>query len=358
MRDGPDEPIGASSLRLKSPADPSGADWRHAVEEEAGKLAAGSPELGAILRSSVVRTQIEVYTQLDGEATAQQRRFIRELTVANICLMLAGVLSGVVLAGGAMPELLGDLWTKRTTLTLGLVTLALGAIAAMLSFRARESERLRRWLSKRSRAEMARLAAFRAIATAGMQAGHPVAGHALTIIREHLLDEQRSWLRKRAARHWRSAEWTALWGGLATALAFVGGSGAVIASFASEHAWIPIIGVIGAALAAYAANREGLRRDRPNADRYEKACVALDELAARYDTVAAEVAAGKPEALVAFTEAVTDQLASEHKQWLEGATQAEAALAKLDSQLRQLRGGQGPEEGERPAGAGGRRQQQ
>ena len=31
----------------------------------------------------------------------------------------------------------------------------------------------------------------------------------------------------RAARHRRSAEWTNLWGGTATALAFVGGSGAV-----------------------------------------------------------------------------------------------------------------------------------
>ena len=41
-----------------------------------------------------------------------------------------------------------------------------------------------------------------------------------------------------------------------------------------------------------------------------------------------------------FTTAVTDQLAVEHKQWLDGATQTEMALAKLDEALKRI--------GERP----------
>ena len=98
-----------------------------------------------------------------------------------------------------------------------------------------------------------------------------------------------------------------------------------------------LAGVVGAAVMAYALNREELRRDRANADRYEKAAVALDQLATRLDEVAAEIAAGRPEALPAFVDAVTGQLEAEHKQWLDGATQAEAALARLDARLKELR---------------------
>jgi hypothetical protein len=96
--------------------------------------------------------------------------------------------------------------------------------------------------------------------------------------------------------------------------------------------------VIAAAVAAYATNREALRRDRPNADRYDKAQAVLDGLAGRVDGVAAQIVAGKPEALIAFMDALAEQMMTEHKQWLEGAAQAEGVLAKLDGQLDELRG--------------------
>jgi hypothetical protein len=56
----------------------------------------------------------------------------------------------------------------------------------------------------------------------------------------------------------------------------------------------------------------------------------------RYDAVETEVRAGKPDALRAFTAAITEQLSAEHERWLEGSTQAEAVLGKLDGQLQQL----------------------
>ena len=62
----------------------------------------------------------------------------------------------------------------------------------------------------------------------------------------------------------------------------------------------------------------------------------MDSLAGRTDEVAARIAAGEPKALVAFTNAVTELLATEHKQWLEGTAQAEALIGKLDVQLKQL----------------------
>ena len=212
----------------------------------------------------------------------------------------------------------------------------------MFSYQAREGDRLRRWLTMRGTAEMARLDTFRAIAQGAAASSPATAAAGLALVRCHLFDQQRDWLIGAAKRHRRSSERTNLWGGLATALAFVGGSGAVIASYQPDQSWLPLAGVIGAAFAAYALSREGLRRDRANADRYEKSAVALDQLAAKIDPVAAEIEAGKPAALPAFVDAVTAQLEAEHKQWLDGVTQAESALAALDARLKELGGPRNP----------------
>jgi hypothetical protein len=323
----------ADAVQLLEGRKPAGMP---ALPEAGEALAAQSPELRDILGSAPVRTQAEAFARSDREAGVQQARLMREVTLANVCLLLAGVLSGLVLAGAAIRGQFPELWTERLSLWAGLGTLLLGALAAMLSYQARESDRLRRWLAMRGAAEMARLATFRTIAARAAEAGPAPAMCGLALVSRHLLDEQRRWLLARAARHRRSAEWTNFWGGMATALAFVGGSGAVIASFVQSQAWMPLAGVIGAAVAAYALNREGLRRDRANADRYEKAALALDGFASRVDAVAAEIAAGQPKALPAFVDALAEQLAAEHKQWLDGTAQTDKVIAALDARLREL----------------------
>jgi SMODS and SLOG-associating 2TM effector domain 1 len=309
-------------------------------------LQAGSPPavLEPILRSSGVRVQLEALAHLEGEAKTQQAAFRRELTIANLCLMIAGVLSGLVLA---LPAMLSDMppagpgqieWKTWLPRLMGVATLALGAIAALATYKAREGNRLQRWLSARSGAEMARSGVFMTIAERAASGAGETMLAALELVNRDLLENQRAWFRKRANEHRRSSDWTTSWGGLATALAFVGGSGAVIASFVPSQTWLAVSGVVGAAIGAYAVNREALRLDRANAGGYEKAAVALDAIAMRYDTVEAEVRAGKPDALRAFTAAITEQLSAEHKRWLEGSAQAEAVLGKLDGQLRQLNG--------------------
>jgi hypothetical protein len=309
-------------------------------------LQAGSPPavLEPILRSSGVRVQLEALAHLEGEAKTQQAAFRRELTIANLCLMIAGVLSGLVLA---LPAMLSDMppagpgqieWKTWLPRLMGVATLALGAIAALATYKAREGNRLQRWLSARSGAEMARSGVFMTIAERAASGAGETMLAALELVNRDLLENQRAWFRKRANEHRRSSDWTTSWGGLATALAFVGGSGAVIASFVPSQTWLAVSGVVGAAIGAYAVNREALRLDRANAGGYEKAAVALDAIAMRYDTVEAEVRAGKADALRAFTAAITEQLSAEHKRWLEGSAQAEAVLGKLDGQLRQLNG--------------------
>jgi hypothetical protein len=309
-------------------------------------LQAGSPPaaLAPILHSSGVRVQLEALAHLEGEATTQQRAFRRELTIANLCLMVAGVLSGLVLA---LPGMLSDIpaagpgqidWKTWLPRLMGVATLALGAIAALATYKAREGNRLQRWLSPRSGAEMARSGVFVIIAERAASGAAETMLAALELVNRDLLENQRAWFRKRADEHRRSSDWTTSWGGLATALAFVGGSGAVIASFEPSQTWLAVSGVVGAAVGAYAVNREALRLDRANAGGYEKAAVALDAIAMRYDAVETEVRAGKPDALRAFTAAIAEQLSAEHKRWLEGSAQAETVLGKLDGQLQRLNG--------------------
>jgi hypothetical protein len=300
-----------------------------------GPLQQGCPELAGILQSSAVRTSREIYTRQDAEAVRQQARLMQEATWANVCLMAAGVTSGLVLAVAAvLPS--GPEYTTNITLGLGIVTLALGAAGTFFGYLARDQGRVSRWQARRGEAEIARLDVFTTIAGKAAEAGPAVALHGLALVVRHLLDDQRSWLGARALRHRKSSEATSRWGGLANALTFIGGSGAIIASQVKGSIWIVLAGLIGAAIAAYATNRDALRGDRANADRYEKAQVALDGLSGRTDEVAARIVAGEPKALVAFTDAVTDLLATEHKQWLEGTAQAEASLGKLDAQLSQL----------------------
>jgi hypothetical protein len=315
----------------------AGASGIGALDAAASRLRDIAPEAAAIVGASEVRAHLGTYARCDREAVRQRECLFHEATAANLALMTAAVLSSLVLAGPVLLPRLGLAWTSAIPLALGLAALTLGALAALYGYRAREGDRLRRWLNMRGRAEVARLEAFRAIARRAAGAGPATAAAGLALFCRHLLEHQRAWLAGRGAAHRLSSDRTNRWGGLATALTFLGGSAATIAAFEGSLSWLALAGVVGAAVMAYALNREELRRDRANADRYEEAAVALDQLSTRVDEVAAEIVAGRPEALTAFAEAVTAQLEAEHKQWLDGTAQVEAALARLDARLQQLR---------------------
>jgi hypothetical protein len=307
------------------------------------RLKKDCPEIAEILASSAVRTSLETYQRRNAEAKRQQVHLMQEATRANVCLLAAGVLSGLVLLLGAQKD---DLARHRYAVdgaifALGILTLALGAAGAYFQYIARDQGRISRWRAARGEAEIARLDVFTALATEAAARSPAVALYGFAILIAHLVNDQRSWFEKRALSHRQSSELTSMLGGLANALTFVGGGGALIASQTSGSYWIVFAGVIGAAIAAYSANRDALLRDRANADRYEKTQVALDGLAGRTDAVARQIA-GEPKAIVAFAGAVTDLLSTEHKQWLDGTQQAEALLEKLDAQLRQLRGANKP----------------
>jgi hypothetical protein len=307
-----------------------------AIDALPAALQTECPGLAAILRSSAIKTILETYDRQDAEAVRQQTELMREANLANICLLGAGVTSAVILAVAAATK--DSVGPNYITLVLGLLTLALGAGAAYFGFIARDQGRIARWQASRGDAEMARLAVFKTMAAKVGETSPKIALFGLAVVLRDLLDDQRNYLGKAALRHRKSSEMTSRWGGLASALAFIGGSGAIIASQggASWTVWIVLAGVVGAAIGAYSANRDALLRDRANADRYEKTRVALDGIAARTDDIAGKIAAGEPRALGALTDTIAELLATEHKQWQEGTAQAEASLAKLDGQLEQL----------------------
>jgi hypothetical protein len=91
--------------------------------------------------------------------------------------------------------------------------------------------------------------------------------------------------------------------------------------------------VFGAALQAFAAAREAINQDRRNAERYDNSAQVLQGLRERLDDVRVGIAAGSPSVLTEYVAAVQDQLSLEHRQWLEGAENMQAAVARLEKAL-------------------------
>jgi hypothetical protein len=316
-----------------------------AIRELPPLLKAECPELAEILGSSAITTSLETFKRQDEESIAQQADLKLEANRANLCLLAAGVTSAVILAVAAttgnaagQPPVDPSVGKFNITLILGVLTLAFGAGAAYFNFVARDQGRISRWQASRSDAEMARQAVFTTMASAAVAKSATAALFGLAVVTRDLLEDQRAYLTKAAQRHRKSSEISSRWGGLAGALAFIGGSGAIVASQGGAWwtNWIILAGVFGAAIGAYAANREALNRDRANADRYERTLVALDGIKGRTDDVARQVANGQSSALSVFAGAITDLLAAEFKQWQEGTAQASAAIDKLDGQLEEL----------------------
>ena len=319
----------------------------NAIPDLAKSMQSVCPGLAQVLQSSAVRTSLETHKRQDAEAVLQQEKLKQEAFWSNLCLLTAGVTSGLILAVSANALQFAGVDVgaqKGLTLVLGLVTLALGAAAAYFGYIARDQGRIARWQTCRSEAEVARLDAFSTISSKAAAAGPAVAFFGLAVVVRHLLDDQRSWLGSSVIRHRKSSERTSQFSAVASALAFIGGSGAIIASQTNGGGaiWIVLAGVLGAAIGAYAANQEALNRDRANAERYDKTLVAMDAIASRTDDVVNSVMA-EPKALEAFTKTITDLLAAENQQWLDGTAQANAALDKLDAQLAQLNKPKNPE---------------
>jgi hypothetical protein len=114
------------------------------------------------------------------------------------------------------------------------------------------------------------------------------------------------------------------------------GSAGIVASFSPSWASLAALGVVGTALAAYAATREAFHQDRRNAERYGRTLSSLEILRAKLDEVRAGVLEGSQAVLDDYVAAVHEQLSLEHREWLSGAESTRSAIGKLDETLAKL----------------------
>jgi hypothetical protein len=142
---------------------------------------------------------------------------------------------------------------------------------------------------------------------------------------------------RRGRQHRRSADRTLALGGFAAALAAVAsGSAGIAASIEAPWAALAAFGVIGTALAAFAATREAVNQDRRNAERYGRTLAALEILRGRLDDVRGGVLAGSQDVLEEYVAAVHEQLSLEHREWLSGAETTRSAIGRMDEALAKL----------------------
>jgi SMODS and SLOG-associating 2TM effector domain 1 len=322
-------------------------DYVLAPHEHAGALADKAPALASLLRSSKMEGLAEQYKQHDEEAGNAQSRFKRAMTRANGAVLATAVLAALIMVGGIFEPRLGVTLMRPPLLVLGLSALLAGALASMWLFRVREGHLLDEWMTERAHAETARLAYFTTLVKEPEQttSDPPLALLKLEYVRRYLLDMQIAYYGRRGRQHRRSADRTLTIGGFAAALgAVAAGSAGLVASFNAPWASLAAVGVVGTALAAFAATREAVNQDRRNAERYGRTLSALKILRGRLDDVRAGVLAGLQDVLEEYVAAVQEQLSLEHREWLAGAESTRSAIGKLDETLAALpKGKPGPE---------------
>ena len=236
----------------------------------------------------------------------------------------------------ATPCLIPTGWLHPVALAAGILA-GLAAIASsMWLFKAREGQLLERWLNFRARAEAERGGYFSTLA-AHAPDDIPLRLLKLEYFRRYQLDVQRGYFMHASTRHARAAQRTLRFGAYAVGLSaipvfFAGSLGA------TEGHWTALgaLSVIGAGIGALTGAHEAMSQNRRNAERYENALEALELLEAKLDDVRDAIAAGSTDALKTFVAAVNEQLATEHRQWLEAEQNAKKSIEMIEASLSKM----------------------
>jgi len=316
-------------------------DYILAPSRQAQQLKDDAPALARLLSTAKLETYTKQYERHDRAAGEAQVRFKTAMFRANGAVLVTGVLGALIM----VTTILGGLWfadlMPTALLVLGVAALISGAAASMWLFRVREGQMLDDWMGERAHAESARLAYFATLAQLGDSTPEPsLRLLKLEYFRRYQLDMQIAYYDQRRKQHRRSADRTLAIGGFAAAIAAVAsGSAGIVAFSNTPWASLAALGVVGTALAAYAATREAFNQDRRNAERYGRTLQALEILRAKLDEVRHAVlttSAQAQDALDEYVAAVHEQLSLEHREWLSGAESTRSAIGKLDETLAEL----------------------
>ena len=312
----------------------SPGDYPLSPVEHAEQLKASAPKLAALLTRSAPVELARQYADADTEALAAERTFKRWVIRANWAVLATATASALLMAVALLTDTLGGL-TQTTLIVLALIGVATGGIASMSLFRVKEGRLLEDWMTARARAETKRLSYFSYIVNSSLQPlDLQLELLKLEYFRRYQLDLQLAYYKTRRLGHRNSAERTlSISAGSVLVAAIASGAAGVLGALRSEWAALGSLAVFGAALQAFAASRESLNQDRRNAERYDNTAQALQGLRERLDDVRLGIAAGSPSVLGEYVGAVQDQLSLEHRQWLEGAENMQAAVARLEKAL-------------------------
>jgi SMODS and SLOG-associating 2TM effector domain 1 len=302
--------------------------------EHAEQLRTSAPKLAAILTRSAPVELARQYAEADTEALVAERTFKRWVIRANRAVLATATVSALLMAAALLAGRLGGL-TQTILIVLALIGVATGGFASMSLFRVKEGRLLEDWMTARARAETKRLSYFSNIVNSSVgPLDLQLELLKLEYFRRYQLDLQLAYYKTRRSGHRNSAERTLDISAISVLVAAIAsGAAGVLGALRSEWAALGSLAVFGAALQAFAAARESLNQDRRNAERYDNTAQALQGLRERLDDVRLGIAAGSPSVLGEYVAAVQDQLSLEHRQWLEGAENMQAAVARLEKAL-------------------------
>ena len=302
--------------------------------EHAAQLKTSAPKLAAILTRSAPVELARQYAEADTEALVAERTFKRWVIRANRAVLGTATVSALLMAVALLAGRLGGL-TQTILIVLALMGVATGGFASMSLFRVKEGRLLEDWMMARAQAETKRLSYFNYIVNSSVGPLDPqLELLKLEYFRRYQLDLQLAYYKTRRSGHRNSAERTLnISAGSVMVAAIASGAAGVLGALRSEWAALGSLAVFGAALQAFAAARESLNQDRRNAERYDNTAQALLGLRERLDDVRVGIAAGATSVLGEYVGAVQDQLSLEHRQWLEGAENMQAAVARLEKAL-------------------------
>ena len=309
-------------------------DYGLSPVEHAAQLKDSAPQLAALLTRSAPVELARQYSDADTEALAAERTFKRWVIRANRAVLATATVSALLMAAALLADRLGGL-TQTILIVLALIGVASGGFASMSLFRVKEGRLLEDWMTARARAETKQLSYFSYIVNSSLQPlDLQLELLKLEYFRRYQLDLQLAYYKTRRLGHRNSAEWTlSISAGSVLVAAIASGAAGVLGALRSEWAALGSLAVFGAALQAFAASRESINQDRRNAERYDNTAQALQGLRERLDDVRLRIAAGSPSVLGEYVGAVQDQLSLEHRQWLEGAENMQAAVARLEKAL-------------------------
>jgi SMODS and SLOG-associating 2TM effector domain 1 len=312
----------------------SPADYGLSPVEHAAELKTSAPKLAALLIRSAPVELARQYAEADTEALVAERTFKRWVIRANRAVLATATVSALLMAVALLAGRLGGL-TQTILIALALIGVATGGIASMSLFRVKEGRLLEDWMTARARAETKRLSYFSYIVNSSVgPLDLQLELLKLEYFRRYQLDLQLAYYKTRRSGHRNSAERTLnISAGSVMVAAIASGAAGVLGAMRSEWAALGSLAVFGAALQAFAAARESLNQDRRNAERYDNTAQALQGLRERLDDVRLGIAAGSTSVLGEYVSAVQDQLSLEHRQWLEGAENMQAAVARLEKAL-------------------------